>query len=156
MESPSVVCCRCSPTQKRIIVKNIKKYIGTGRMEDVGDGGNDVAKIQEADVGIGIIGKEGLQAFIAADYSIKEFKSLSILLLWWGRIVYKNNATMSNFIIHRGLIISLNQFIFSLVFYYNPVPLYNGFLCFGYSTIFTCALSISILLDKDVSKDNVL
>jgi phospholipid-translocating ATPase len=156
MEAPSVVCCRCSPTQKRIIVKNIKKYIGTGRTAAVGDGGNDVAMIQEADVGIGIVGKEGLQASLAADYSIKEFKSLSTLLLWWGRIAYKNTATMSNFIIHRGLIISLNQFIFSLVFYYNPVPLYNGFLCFGYSTIFTCALSISILLDKDVSKDNVL
>ena len=156
MEAPSVVCCRCSPTQKRIIVKNIKKYIGTGRTAAVGDGGNDVAMIQEADVGIGIVGKEGLQASLAADYSIKEFKSLSTLLLWWGRISYKNTATMSNFIIHRGLIISLNQFIFSLIFYYNPVPLYNGFLCFGYSTIFTCAPSISVLLDKDVSKDNVL
>ena len=156
MEAPSVVCCRCSPTQKRIIVKNIKKYIGTGRTAAVGDGGNDVAMIQEADVGIGIVGKEGLQASLAADYSIKEFKSLNILLLWWGRIAYKNTATMSNFIIHRGLIISLNQFIFSLVFYYNPVPLYNGFLCFGYSTIFTCTPSISVLLDKDVSKDNVL
>jgi len=143
MQAPSVVCCRCSPTQKRIIVKNIKKYIGDGRTAAVGDGGNDVAMIQEADVGIGIVGKEGLQASLAADYSIKEFKSLSILLLWWGRISYKNTATMSNFIVHRGMIIALNQFIFSLVFYYNPVPLYNGFLCFGYSTIFTSMPSIS-------------
>ena len=63
---------------------------------------------------------------------------------------------MSNFIVHRGMIISFNQFIFSLVFYYNPVPLYNGFLCFGYSTIFTSMPSISVLLDRDVSKDNVL
>ena len=156
MQAPSVVCCRCSPTQKRIIVKTIKKYIGTGRTAAVGDGGNDVAMIQEADIGIGIVGKEGLQASLAADYSIKEFKSLNTLLLWWGRIAYKNTATMSNFIIHRGLIISINQFIFSLVFYYNPVPLYNGFLCFGYSTIFTCTPSISVLLDRDVSKDNVL
>ena len=156
MQAPSVVCCRCSPTQKRIIVKNIKKYIGDGRTAAVGDGGNDVAMIQEADVGIGIVGKEGLQASLAADYSIKEFKSLSILLLWWGRISYKNTATMSNFIVHRGMIIALNQFIFSLVFYYNPVPLYNGFLCFGYSTIFTSMPSISVLLDRDVSKDNVL
>jgi phospholipid-translocating ATPase len=156
MLAPSVVCCRCSPTQKRIIVKSIKKYIGDGRTAAVGDGGNDVAMIQEADVGIGIVGKEGLQASLAADYSIKEFKSLSILLLWWGRVSYKNTATMSNFIVHRGLIISFNQFIFSLIFYYNPVPLYNGFLCFGYSTIFTSMPSISVLLDRDVSKDNVL
>ena len=155
MKAPSVVCCRCSPTQKRIIVKTIKKYT-EARTAAVGDGGNDVAMIQEADVGIGIVGKEGLQASLAADYSIKEFKSLNVLLLWWGRIAYKNTSTMANFIIHRGLIISFNQFIFSCIFYFNPVAIYSGFLSFGYSTIFTSLPSISVLLDQDVAKDNVL
>ena len=155
MKAPSVVCCRCSPTQKRIIVKTIKKYT-EARTAAVGDGGNDVAMIQEADVGIGIVGKEGLQASLAADYSIKEFKSLNVLLLWWGRIAYKNTSTMANFIIHRGLIISFNQFIFSCIFYFNPVAIYSGFLSFGYSTIFTSLPSIAVLLDQDVAKDNVL
>ena len=155
MQALSVVCCRCSPTQKRIIVKTIKKYT-SARTAAVGDGGNDVAMIQEADVGIGIVGKEGLQASLAADYSIKEFKSLSGLLLWWGRIAYKNTSMVANFVIHRGLIISFNQFIFSLIFYYNAVALYNGMLSFGYSTVFTCLPSISILLDRDVDRDNVL
>ena len=155
MQALSVVCCRCSPTQKRIIVKTIKKYTDA-RTAAVGDGGNDVAMIQEADVGIGIVGKEGLQASLAADYSIKEFKTLSILLLWWGRIAYKNTSTVANFVIHRGLIISFNQFIFSLIFYYNAVALYNGMLSFGYSTIFTSLPSISILLDRDVDRTNVL
>ena len=155
MLAPSVVCCRCSPTQKRIIVKTIKNYTDA-RTAAVGDGGNDVAMIQEADVGIGIVGKEGLQASLAADYSIKEFKSLNMLLLWFGRLAYKNTSMMSNFIIHRGLIISFNQFIFSCIFYYNPVPLYSGFLSFGYSTIFTSLPCISVLLDQDVAKTNVL
>ena len=155
MQAPSVVCCRCSPTQKRLIVKNIKKYTNC-RTAAVGDGGNDVAMIQEADVGIGIVGKEGLQASLASDYSIKEFKNLSILILWWGRIAYKNTSTMANFIVHRGLIIAFCQFFFSLMFYFNPVPLYNGFLTFGFSTIFTNLPIISILLDQDVDKKNVL
>ena len=155
MKSLSVVCCRCSPTQKRIIVKTIKKYTDA-RTASIGDGGNDVAMIQEADMGIGIVGKEGLQASLAADYSIKEFKTLNILLLWWGRRAYKNTSMVANFVIHRGLIISLNQFIFSLIFYYNAVALYNGMLCLGYSTIFTCVPSISILLDMDVVKESVL
>ena len=155
MKAPSVVCCRCSPTQKRIICKNIKKYTQC-RTAAVGDGGNDVAMIQEADVGIGIVGKEGLQASLAADYSIKEFKSLSILLLWWGRIAYKNTSTMANFIVHRGLIIAFCQFFFSLMFYFNAVALYNGFLTLGFSTFFTCLPIISILLDRDVDKKNVL
>ena len=155
MQAPSVVCCRCSPTQKRLIVKNIKIYTNC-RTAAVGDGGNDVAMIQEADMGIGIVGKEGLQASLASDYSIKEFKNLSILILWWGRIAYKNTSTMANFIVHRGLIIAFCQFFFSLMFYFNPVPLYNGFLTFGFSTIFTNLPIISILLDQDVDKKNVL
>ena len=155
MLAPSVVCCRCSPTQKRIIVKTIKKYTDA-RTAAVGDGGNDVAMIQEADCGIGIVGKEGLQASLAADYSIKEFKSLNMLILWFGRIAYKNTSMMSNFIIHRGLIIAFNQFIFNCIFYFNPVPLYSGFLSFGYSTIFTSLPCICVLLDQDVTKDNVL
>ena len=112
--------------------------------------------IQEADVGIGIVGKEGLQASLAADYSIKEFKSLNILLLWWGRLAYKNTSTLANFVIHKGLIISFNQFIFSMMFYFNAVPLYNGMLSLGYSTVFTCLPAISILLDQDIDKENVL
>ena len=155
MLAPSVVCCRCSPTQKRIIVHTIKNYTDA-RTAAVGDGGNDVAMIQEADVGIGIVGKEGLQASLAADYSILEFKYLNKLLLWFGRISYKNTSMMAKFIIHRGLIISFNQFIFSCLFYFNPVPLYSGFLSFGYSTIYTSLPCICVLLDQDVNKDNVL
>ena len=36
----------------------------------IGDGGNDVSMIQEGHVGVGIVGREGLQASRAADYSI--------------------------------------------------------------------------------------
>jgi phospholipid-translocating ATPase len=157
MKAPSVVCCRCSPTQKCIIVKTIKKYTRPNeRTAAVGDGGNDVAMIQEADVGIGIVGKEGLQASLASDYSILKFNYLNTLLLWWGRLSYKNTSSMSNFVIHRGLIISLIQFIFSLMFYYNPVALYNGVLVLGYSTVYTSFPAISVLVDKDTHKKNVM
>jgi phospholipid-translocating ATPase len=36
----------------------------------IGDGGNDVSMIQEANVGVGITGREGRQAARASDYSI--------------------------------------------------------------------------------------
>ena len=42
------------------------------------------------------------------------------------------------------------------MFYYNAVALYNGFLTLGFSTFFTCLPIISILLDRDVNKKNVL
>lgn len=48
----------------------------------IGDGGTDVRMIQQADIGVGISGREGLQAARAADYSIGS-KSIS-------KIVYIN------------------------------------------------------------------
>jgi len=65
--------------------------------------------IQEADIGIGLVGKEGKQASLAADFSLTKFKHLNFLLLWFGRLSYKNTATISKFVIHRGLIISFIQ-----------------------------------------------
>lgn len=106
----SVVCCRCSPTQKARIVRNVKRYTSK-RICAIGDGGNDVAMIQEAHVGLGIEGKEGRQASLAADFSITKFKHMSLLMLWFGRLSYKNTATISKFVMHRGLIISLIQVI---------------------------------------------
>ena len=49
----------------------------------IGDGGNDVIMIQNSDVGVGIIGKEGQQAARAADYVISEFKHLKRLVVHW-------------------------------------------------------------------------
>lgn len=43
----------------------------------IGDGGNDVMMIQQADIGVGISGREGLQAARAADYSIGSMYSQS-------------------------------------------------------------------------------
>lgn len=67
--SPSVCVCRCSPTQKALIVKKIGFYTKK-RTAAVGDGGNDVGMILESNVGIGIVGKEGKQASLASDFSI--------------------------------------------------------------------------------------
>ena len=46
-------------------------------MLSIGDGANDVAMLQTADVGVGIMGKEGRQAVNNSDYAIAQFR--------WGR-----------------------------------------------------------------------
>jgi phospholipid-translocating ATPase len=73
MIAPCLCVCRCSPTQKADIVRLLKKFSGGKRIAAVGDGGNDVGMILEADVGIGIVGKEGMQAALASDFSINHF-----------------------------------------------------------------------------------
>ena len=96
----------------------------TMRTAAIGDGGNDVGMIQEAHLGIGIVGKEGKQASLAADFSILEFKTIKLLFLWHGRLSYKRSAVLSQFVIHRGLIISIIQIIFSFMFYFTSIQIY--------------------------------
>ncbi|PKY42453.1 phospholipid-translocating P-type ATPase [Rhizophagus irregularis] len=155
VELPVVVACRCSPTQKADITKLIKKF-SNKRVCCIGDGGNDVSMIQAADVGVGIVGKEGKQASLAADFSVTQFSFLTKLLLWHGRNSYKRSAKLAQFVIHRILIISVIQAVFSAIFYFAPIALYQGILIVGYSTVYTMAPVFSLVLDKDVRDDIAL
>ena len=47
----------------------------------IGDGANDVAMIQKANVGVGICGQEGLQAACASDYAIAQVSLFSVTLM---------------------------------------------------------------------------
>lgn len=148
-----VVCCRLSPKQKAKVVKAIKKYT-TDITLSIGDGGNDVSMIKKAHVGVGIVGKEGRQAALAADFSIDKFKDLKHLVLWHGRNSYKRGALMAQFVIHRGLIISVMQVYFLIIYGFVQVPLFNGFLMLGYSTIYTMMPIFSLIFDEDIDRKN--
>ena len=52
-------------------------------------------------MGIGLVGKEGKQASLAADFSITQFSHTGRLLLVHGRNSYKRSASLSQFVIHR-------------------------------------------------------
>ncbi|CAF5004081.1 unnamed protein product, partial [Rotaria socialis] len=157
IESPSVIVCRCSPTQKATVTDLLKKYRNKKiRVCAIGDGGNDVSMIQSAHVGIGIVGKEGKQASLAADFSINQFSYLTRLLFVHGRDSYKRTASLSQFIIHRGVIISVMQAIFSSIFSFIAISLYQGFLLVGYGTVYTMFPVFSLVLDKDVPADIAL
>lgn len=120
---PTVVACRCSPNQKAEVAKLIKEYTKK-RVCCIGDGGNDVSMIQAADVGVGIVGKEGRQASLAADFSIEQFCHLVKLLVWHGRNSYKRSAKLAQFVIHRGLIIAVCQTMYSIALKFEPQGLY--------------------------------
>ena len=101
-------------------------------------------------MGIGIVGKEGMQASLAADFSITKFKHLAHLILWHGRVSYKRSAVLAQFVIHRGLIISIIQAVFSIIFYYVAIPIFNGPLMMGYTTIYTSLPVFALIYDQDV------
>ena len=83
----AVICCRVTPLQKALVVELIKKYKEAVTLA-IGDGANDVSMIKAADIGVGISGQEGMQAVLASDYSIAQFRYLERLLLVHGRWSY--------------------------------------------------------------------
>eukprot|EP00347_Sterkiella_histriomuscorum_P003801 403362887 len=86
----SVVCCRVSPKQKADVVSLYKKR-GNWVTMSVGDGANDVSMILEANIGIGIKGKEGTQAVRNADYAIAYlYRAILCIIQWVFRGSYFN------------------------------------------------------------------
>ncbi|KAL2144278.1 hypothetical protein VTI28DRAFT_9266 [Corynascus sepedonium] len=152
VQLPTVVACRCSPTQKAEVARLIKEYTKK-RVCCIGDGGNDVSMIQAADVGVGIVGKEGRQASLAADFSIEQFFHLTKLLVWHGRNSYKRSAKLAQFVIHRGLIIAVCQTMYSIALKFEPEGLYKDWLMVGYATVYTAMPVLSLVLDKDVDEN---
>ncbi|KAJ5882416.1 uncharacterized protein N7529_001088 [Penicillium soppii] len=148
---PAVIACRCSPTQKAEIADLIRQHTKK-RVCCIGDGGNDVSMIQAADVGIGIVGKEGRQASLAADFSITQFHHLTKLLVWHGRNSYKRSAKLAQFIMHRGLIISVCQTMYSIASHFDPKGLFINWLMVGYATVYTNAPVFSLAFDRDVDE----
>lgn len=84
----TVICCRCRPDQKKQVVQLVRLGVKGSCTLAIGDGANDVDMILEANVGVGIIGAEGVQAANSSDYSIGRFRFLQRLLLVHGRWNY--------------------------------------------------------------------
>lgn len=151
VQLPAVIACRCTPTQKADIARLIRTHTKK-RICCIGDGGNDVSMIQAADVGVGIVGKEGRQASLAADFSVEQFCHLTKLLVWHGRNSYKRSAKLAQFVMHRGLVISVCQTMFSIASRFEPIALYQGWLLVGYASVYTMAPVFSLVLDRDVDE----
>ncbi|KAK3620398.1 phospholipid transporting ATPase [Elasticomyces elasticus] len=131
-ECKSVLCCRVSPAQKAAVVQMVKNGLDVMTLS-IGDGANDVAMIQEADVGVGIAGEEGRQAVMSSDYAIGQFRFLTRLMLVHGRWSYRRLAeTIANFF-YKNIVWTFALFWYqiftnmdcSYAFDYSYILLYN-------------------------------
>ena len=83
----TIVSYRSTPLQKALVVKMCKTDLALTTLA-VGDGANDVSMIQEAHVGVGVMGKEGAHAAMSSDFVIHRFHHLVRLLCLHGRWCY--------------------------------------------------------------------
>ncbi|CAG9334297.1 unnamed protein product [Blepharisma stoltei] len=147
----SVICCRVSPLQKAEVVKTLKNHLAFKPMTlAIGDGANDVSMIQEAHVGIGIVGKEGMQAVNSSDYAIARFYFLLPLLLKHGRNNYARVSKVILYSFYKNFMLVLPLFYFSFFNAYSGTALYDSWLMVSYNIIFT---SLPIAVVGSMNKD---
>ncbi|KAI8931866.1 hypothetical protein NX059_010771 [Plenodomus lindquistii] len=153
----SVICCRASPSQKALLVKSIRKRVRKSITLAIGDGANDIAMIQEAHVGIGITGKEGLQAARTSDYSIAQFRFLTVLLLVHGRWNYIRTCKYTVGTFWKELLFYLTQALYQRSVGYTGTSLYESWGLSMFNTLFTSLPVIFMgVFEKDLQKSTLL
>lgn len=167
-----VVVSRSSPSQKAAIVKMMTKYemwkaAGSsrgltrwyamhrrrlqGKMLSIGDGANDVAMLQTADVGIGIMGKEGRQAVNNSDYAISQFRFLVPLLLVHGNLSYYRLARLIKYSFYKNITFAFVLFYYQFYAGFSGQALVDSITAAVFNVVFT-ALPILLfsILDRPV------
>ena len=162
-----VLCCRVSPGQKADVVQIMGKDTFSKISLAIGDGANDVPMIKQANIGIGIIGHEGMQAVQvrdcsglncmlfeitaghshrarlkcpscqAADYAIGQFRFLERLLLVHGRWSNKRLSKVILFFFYKNTMLALVAMWLCRHNGYSGQSLFDGIIGSAYNLLFT-------------------
>ena len=103
----------------------------------IGDGANDCNMISKAHVGIGIAGREGMQAARTSDFAIGKFKFLKDLLFLHGREAYRRNGDTILFMFYKNVLYVMVQFMFGYFSVFSGQTMYEKWLYQFYNVSFT-------------------
>lgn len=103
----------------------------------IGDGANDVSMILEADIGIGLFGKEGNRAVDSSDYAIAEFRFLWYLLFKHGRWNYQRMGFMINYFFYKNFTYTLMQLIYQNYNGFSSISIFPDWFLTLYNLVFT-------------------
>ncbi|XP_045833289.1 putative phospholipid-transporting ATPase 9 isoform X2 [Trifolium pratense] len=147
----SVICCRSSPKQKALVTRLVKS--GTGKTTlAIGDGANDVGMLQEADIGVGISGVEGMQAVMSSDIAIAQFRYLERLLLVHGHWCYRRISSMICYFFYKNVTFGFTLFLYEVYASFSGEPAYNDWFLALYNVFFSSLPVIALgVFDQDVS-----
>jgi phospholipid-translocating ATPase len=162
----SVICCRASPAQKALLVRAVRNAASDPTSSSspsflcarfpllhrlttalspstapltlaIGDGANDLAMLAAAHVGVGISGREGLQAARVADYAIAQFRFLARLLLVHGRWSYARTARFVLATFWKEMMFYMPATLFQGWAGYTGTSLYESWSLTALNTLFT-------------------
>lgn len=153
LKAHSVICCRVAPIQKALLIRIAKKYTDEITLS-IGDGANDVGMILEANIGIGIQGKEGSNAVRSADYGCSQFRFLQRFLFIHGRNGYRKIANFICYYFYKNMLLVLTEFYFGFFngfsgqnFFADLLPIFFN----SFWTSWPCVFIYSF--DKDVDDE---
>ncbi|XP_073093762.1 phospholipid-transporting ATPase VD isoform X2 [Manis javanica] len=152
----AVVCCRATPLQKSEVVKLVRNHLRVMTLA-IGDGANDVSMIQVADVGIGISGQEGMQAVMASDFAVSQFKHLSKLLLVHGHWCYTRLSNMILYFFYKNVAYVNLLFWYQFFCGFSGTSMTDYWVLIFFNLLFTSAPPVIYgVLEKDVSAETLM
>ncbi|XP_066966200.1 phospholipid-transporting ATPase ID isoform X10 [Macrobrachium rosenbergii] len=150
----SVICCRVTPLQKAMVVDLVKRYKKAVTLA-VGDGANDVSMIKTAHIGVGISGQEGLQAVLASDYSVAQFRFLERLLLVHGRWSYYRMCKFLRYFFYKNFAFTLCHFWFAFFVAFSAQTLFDPMFISVYNLFYTSMPVLALgIFEQDVNAKN--
>ncbi|XP_055644370.1 phospholipid-transporting ATPase ID isoform X2 [Toxorhynchites rutilus septentrionalis] len=150
----AVICCRVTPLQKAMVVELIKRSKNAVTLA-IGDGANDVSMIKAAHIGVGISGQEGMQAVLASDYSIAQFKFLERLLLVHGRWSYYRMCKFLRYFFYKNFAFTLCHFWYAFFCGFSAQTVFDPMFISVYNLFYTSLPVLALgVFEQDVSDKN--
>ncbi|XP_013169831.1 PREDICTED: probable phospholipid-transporting ATPase IM isoform X2 [Papilio xuthus] len=156
LQCRSVICCRVTPLQKAMVVELIKKSRKAVTLA-IGDGANDVSMIKAAHIGVGISGQEGMQAVLASDYSIAQFRFLQRLLLVHGRWSYYRMCKFLRYFFYKNFAFTVCHFWFAFFCGFSAQTVFDEMFISVYNLFYTSLPVLALgVFEQDVSDNTAL
>lgn len=146
----SVIASRMTSFEKGQLTKMMKEYTQEVVLA-IGDGANDVDMIQNANVGVGIYGQEGMKAIQGSDYGLVDFESLWKLIFVHGHWSYIRTTELLQMFYFKNLLFVIPQFLYCFYNCFSAQTLYDeGYVMFFHLFFTSIPLIVRGSFDQDV------
>ena len=123
----------------------------------IGDGGNDVSMLQEAHIGLAIIGKEGTAAAQASDFAFTKFKYLRRAFLVHGHWYYIRASFLIQFSFYKNIACFTGQLFYMFYTNYSAQTLFESTFLVLYNTIYTAVpCMIYAILEQNIPETTLM